>query len=235
MKANENNFLLDLKKKCVFITKFVHKILYNTAPYFNHNTTQTMSIFALILLAFSMSVDAFAAAIGKGAALKKPSMREIVRTALIFGGVEMLTPVIGWLAGQAAQSLIAEYDHWLAFGLLLVLGVRMIREGLSSDDGEQEDETTGTSNQHSLSILIITAIATSIDSMVVGVSLAFLDVNIMVAAIAIGCATTLMAGIGMKLGGLLGTAVGKRAELFGGLVLIGIGTSILVEHLGLLA
>lgn len=189
-----------------------------------------MSIFALILLAFSMSMDAFAAAISKGAAAKHVSTQEIIRAALIFGVVEGITPLVGWGAGQAAQSFIAEYDHWVAFILLLILGIRMIRESFSAKD---ENETDNKNNK--LGILILTAIATSIDSMIVGVGLAFLDVHIGWTALAIGSATTFMAAIGMGLGKMLGKKVGQRAELVGGLVLIAIGSSILLKHLGFIS
>lgn len=190
-----------------------------------------MGILSLILLAFSMSMDAFAVAICKGAAVKHASVREVMRTALTFGIVETITPLIGWGAGYVAQSMIAEYDHWIAFTLLLVLGMRMIYESFNDENGE---ESANCRPSQSLGLLLVTAIATSIDSMVVGVSLAFLDVNIIWMALAIGTATTIMATVGMSLGKILGQKVGKRAELFGGVVLITIGVSILVEHLGLL-
>ncbi len=190
-----------------------------------------MSLITLILLAFSMSMDAFAAAISKGAAAKHATAKDILYTAMIFGIVETITPLIGWAAGRAAQSLIADYDHWVAFILLLILGIRMIRESFADDDDADANE----SSAQPIVLLLITGIATSIDSMIVGVGLAFLDVNIGWTALAIGTATTIMAAIGMSLGKILGKAVGKRAELFGGLVLIGIGTSILVEHLGWLS
>lgn len=199
-----------------------------------------MSIFTLILLAFSMSMDAFAAAICKGAAIKHASVKDIIRTALIFGIVETITPLIGWLLGHSTQAFIAEYDHWIAFVLLCILGIRMVRESFATDEhGSPSNPNdcgcppTTAPSKHGLGILLLTAIATSIDSMVVGVGLAFLDVNIWQTALAIGVATTIMAAVGMSLGKILGAKVGKRAELFGGLVLMGIGAFILVEHLAL--
>lgn len=193
-----------------------------------------MSIISLILLAFSMSADAFAAAIAKGAAVKQPTVKQIMQTALVFGIIETITPMVGWSLGVVAAPYIEAYDHWIAFVLLGGLGAKMIYEGLSDDDDEETDMQPE-STKKGLILLMITAFATSIDSMIVGVGLAFLDVNIWLTALAIGSATTLMAGIGMKLGNVLGNVAGKRAEIAGGFVLIGIGTLILVEHLNLLA
>lgn len=193
-----------------------------------------MNPLATALLAFSMSADAFAAAIARGASSGKLRTAQVAQIALTFGIVETLTPLIGYGAGIIAAPFIEAFDHWIAFGLLLVLGGKMIRESLLP-----ADDTAAPSNSNAAKpskwLLLITAIATSIDSMIVGVSLAFLDVNIWLTALAIGAATTLMAVIGIKLGGVLDSIIGKRAELFGGIVLIGIGTFILLEHLGLMA
>ena len=141
-------------------------------------------------------------------------------------------PLIGWLAGSMAQKFIAEYDHWLAFGLLLALGLKMIWGALH--DGDETAAAYGNRTDATLTLTVITAIATSIDSMVVGVGLAFLDANIWLTALAIGTSTTIMAAVGLRLGRLLGQKIGSRAEMAGGVVLIGIGTFILLEHLGYL-
>lgn len=197
-----------------------------------------MSLFALILLSFSMSMDAFAAAICKGASANTLTWRDIVLTALLFGVVETIMPVVGWWGGYSAQGLIADYDHWIAFVLLVILGGRMVRESLVHHDKTAPDTPNDcccqppvVSGRRGVMMLFLTAFATSIDSMVVGVGLAFLNVDICLTAISIGLATTVMAGLGMSLGKWLGNKAGKRAALLGGLVLIGIGTSILVEHL----
>ena len=190
-----------------------------------------MNPLATALLAFSMSADAFAAAIARGASIGKTRHLQAAQIALTFGIVETITPLIGYGAGTIAAPYIEAFDHWIAFGLLLVLGGKMIRESLSP---EADDDSAAQVAMPSKWLLLITAIATSIDSMIVGVSLAFLDVNIWLTALAIGSATTLMAVIGIKLGGVLDGIIGKRAELFGGIVLIGIGTFILFEHLGLI-
>ena len=190
-----------------------------------------MNPLATALLAFSMSADAFAAAIARGASIGKTRHLQAAQIALTFGIVETITPLLGYGAGTIAAPYIEAFDHWIAFGLLLVLGGKMIRESLSP---EADDDSAAQDAMPSKWLLLITAIATSIDSMIVGVSLAFLDVNIWLTALAIGSATTLMAVIGIKLGGVLDGIIGKRAELFGGIVLIGIGTFILFEHLGLI-
>ena len=181
-----------------------------------------------------MSVDAFAAALARGAGSLHHTWRQTVKTALIFGIVETITPLIGWLAGSMAQKFIAEYDHWLAFGLLLALGLKMIW-GALHDNGDETAAADGNRTDTTLTLTIVTAIATSIDSMVVGVGLAFLDANIWLTALAIGTSTTIMAAVGLRLGRLLGQKIGSRAEMAGGVVLIGIGTFILLEHLGYLS
>lgn len=193
-----------------------------------------MNLLTTILLALGMSVDAFAAALARGAGSLHYTWRQTVKTALIFGIVETITPLIGWLAGSMTQKFIAEYDHWLAFGLLLALGLKMIWGALHDDDDEAAAADKNRTDT-TLTLTIITAIATSIDSMVVGVGLAFLDANIWLTALAIGTSTTIMAAIGLRLGRLLGQKIGSRAEMAGGVVLIGIGTFILLEHLGYLS
>lgn len=195
-----------------------------------------MNLLTTILLALGMSVDAFAAALARGAGSLHYTWRQTVKTALIFGIVETITPLIGWLVGSMTQKFIAEYDHWLAFGLLLALGLKMIWGALHDDDDDDEAAAADKNRTDTTLLLtVITAIATSIDSMVVGVGLAFLDANIWLTALAIGTSTTIMAAIGLRLGRLLGQKIGSRAEMAGGVVLIGIGTFILLEHLGYLS
>lgn len=189
-----------------------------------------MNLSATLILAFGMSMDAFAASIGKGAALHQPRFREALRTGLIFGIIEAITPIIGWGLGLFASQYIMEWDHWIAFGLLSLLGIRMIVEG-SKSQLEQEHKV----KRHGFWLLVVTAIATSLDAMAVGVGLAFLQVNIVHTAMAIGCATLIMATLGMMIGRYIGPLLGKRAEILGGIVLMGIGTNILLEHLGYLS
>lgn len=176
-----------------------------------------------------MSTDAFAAAVGKGASLHKPHLREALRTGLIFGVIEALTPVVGWFAGQMAAPYVAAWDHWIAFSLLGVLGLRMIRESFTAPEAGESEE--GKPSSHSFWILAITGFATSIDAMVAGIGLAFMNANIAVTAAAIGLATFTMVTLGVMLGRVLGVFAGRRAELIGGIILIAIGSMILYEHL----
>ncbi|WON78314.1 manganese efflux pump MntP [Serratia sp. UGAL515B_01] len=189
-----------------------------------------MNLSATLILAFGMSLDAFAASVGKGAVLHKPRFREAVRTGLIFGIIEAITPLIGWGIGVFASQYVIEWDHWIAFSLLLILGVRMIVEGVKNTPDENQQL-----KRHGFWVLVTTAIATSLDAMAIGVGLAFLQVNIVHTAMAIGCATMIMATLGMMIGRFIGPILGKRAEILGGIVLIGIGINILLEHLGYFA
>ena len=164
--------------------------------------------------------------IGKGAALQKSKLSEALRMGLIFGIIEAITPLIGWAIGRAATQYVVAWDHWIAFTILLTLGLRMIYEGVQVDKSVEEKPT-----HHTFMVLAITAFATSIDAMAVGVCLAFINVNIMATAAVIGFATFTMVTIGVMLGRVLGMLVGKRAEILGGVILIGIGSYILYEHL----
>ncbi|HEE4389055.1 manganese efflux pump MntP [Klebsiella pneumoniae] len=185
-----------------------------------------MNLSATILLAFGMSMDAFAASIGKGATLHKPKFSEAVRTGLIFGAIETLTPLVGWGLGMLASQFILEWNHWIAFILLVFLGGRMIVEGFRGDS----DEACEAPHRHGFWLLVTTAFATSLDAMAVGVGLAFLQVSIVTTALAIGCATFIVSTLGMMVGRFIGPLLGKRAEILGGIVLIGIGSEILWSH-----
>lgn len=187
-----------------------------------------MTPFTTLLLAFSMSADAFAASIGKGAMIEHPRFREALRTGLIFGVIETLTPLLGWALGVAAARHVEAWDHWIVFTLLLLIGGHMVVASFSTTQEESERP-----RRHAWWLLAATAVATSIDALAIGIGLAFLDINILVTALAIGLATTLMATLGILLGRRLGKLIGRRAELVGGLILIGIGSGILTEHLGM--
>lgn len=185
-----------------------------------------MSLAALTILAFSMSIDAWVASVGRGAGMVRPRLVDAVRTGAVFGCVEMITPLIGWAAGVAASAYVREVDHWIAFGLLLAVGGRMTFHALR----RSEDEPP-VSGRRSLLMLLATAVGTSIDAMAVGVSLAFLDVNIVMVAVAIGLATFVMSTGGVLTGRFIGERWGRLAEVTGGLVLMGLGTYILATHL----
>ena len=186
-----------------------------------------MNAASTVLLALAMSTDAFAAAVGKGIALERPHWPEALRTGLIFGVIEASTPVIGWLVGSAAAVYVTAWDHWIAFALLGLLGVRMISAGLRADEAVE----TAKPARHSFWLLAATGLATSIVAMAVGVGLAFLDVDILPVAATIGLTTFLLVSVGVMLGRVLGAVAGRRAEVLGGLLLIGIGSAILFEHL----
>lgn len=183
-----------------------------------------MSPIAITILAVSMSVDAFAAALGRGAAAERTHLGDAVRTGIVFGVIEAITPLIGWAAGVLAAGYITAIDHWLAFVLLTLVGGRMLVEALR----RKEDEAP---SGRSFWVLVATAVGTSLDAMAVGVSLAFLQVNVWIIAGAIGLATFCMATGGMLAGRLLGSRFGRIAEAIGGGALILLGSSILYEHL----
>ena len=186
-----------------------------------------MTWLSTLVIAFAMSTDAFAAAVSKGASLTRPKFSEALRTGAIFGFIEALTPLIGWGLGSVAAPYVQAWDHWIAFIVLGVLGLRMIRNGWK---GEEEGETPPRT-RHSFWLLAATGFATSIDAMAVGVTLAFIDSNILITAIAIGTATLLMVTLGVMVGRMLGAVLGRRAEILGGIALVSIGSLILYEHL----
>lgn len=186
-----------------------------------------MSFTSILLVALAMSADAFAAAIAKGAALQRPRWRDGLRAGFIFGVIETLTPLLGWLLGTAASRYVEAWDHWIAFILLFGLGTHMIYHACTASQTDENDKPTA----HGFWKLALTGLATSIDALAVGVSLAFLDVHIVLTALTIGLATFVMVTLGVMLGRVIGLVAGRWAGAMGGLVLIGIGTAIVVEHL----
>ena len=186
-----------------------------------------MGLLELFILAVGLSMDAFAVAVCKGLALKKTGPRHMVLVGLWFGGFQALMPVLGYLVGVQFKEAITAIDHWIAFGLLAVIGGNMVREALSGQE-EKEDASLSPKN------MLLLALATSIDALAVGVGFAFVDVNIGAAAGFIGAVTFLLSGAGVKVGSVFGARYKSRAELAGGVILILLGTKILLEHLGLL-
>lgn len=192
-------------------------------------------------MSLSMSADAFAVSISKGASVSSNAdkknthtvinISEAIKIGLLFGLIEGFTPILGWLAGSAASAAIESIDHWICFAILAFVGGKMIYESFQSKPKKTKPSTQSFSKIGKLSLLILTAIGTSIDAMAVGVSLAFIEVNILVAAASIGMATTLMVFIGTMAGNFIGAKVGKLAEALGGVALILIGTHILLSHL----
>lgn len=186
-----------------------------------------MSPISILLLGLAMSSDAFAAALGKGAAMTRPTLPQALRVGLIFGVVEALTPIVGWLIGSAASRYIQAWDHWIAFLLLGALGLHMIWKALAED----EEQAAGDSGAGNVFTLALTGLATSIDAMAAGVSLAFVQAPILVVAAVIGACTLAMVTLGVMAGRALGAMIGRRAELVGGVILILVGAAILYEHL----
>ncbi|NLC37266.1 MAG: manganese efflux pump MntP [Alcaligenaceae bacterium] len=187
-----------------------------------------MTLFPTLLIAFAMSSDAFAAAISKGASLTRPRFSEALRIGAIFGFIEAMTPLIGWALGTAAEPYVQAWDHWIAFAILCGLGGHMIWNGCKK---ETDEEDISPRTRHSFWLLAATGFATSIDAMAIGVTLAFVDNNILITAAAIGAATLLMVTLGVMVGRMLGAVIGKRAEIIGGIALVGIGSLILYEHM----
>jgi putative Mn2+ efflux pump MntP len=183
----------------------------------------------IAILSLSMSTDAFAAAVGRGAS-HRPSWQGAVRAGLVCGVIEAITPLLGWHLGLLAAGFVQQVDHWIAFGLLAVVGGKMIWEARKPASA---DSVGHSPSRSALWALVATAIGTSIDAAAVGVGLAFLGANIWIIAACIGLTTFALSTIGMLIGRAVGVRFGKLAELVGGLALIGVGTKILVEHLGL--
>lgn len=187
-----------------------------------------MSVLSTAVLALSMSADAFAVSIGKGVALDRPSLKEAARTGAVFGVTEAFAPLVGWALGGFAAASIEAYDHWAAFSILALIGLHMIVEGIRNRNCEVE--ITKPKDQK-LPLLILTAIGTSIDSMAVGVSLAFMQANILISCLSIGFATFTMSTLGIMIGHRVGCRLGRVAEILGGIGLIAIGIKILFAHL----
>ena len=185
-----------------------------------------MDLFSLLLLAVGLSMDAFAVAVCKGLALKKITLRDQLVVGLWFGGFQALMPLIGFLIGEQFRDKIMAYDHWIAFGLLALIGGNMIREALF----EKEEEKLG--NALSPRAMLPLAVATSIDALAVGITFAFLDVKVGPSVALIGCVTCALSMIGVKVGSLFGAKFEKRAQILGGIILILLGLRILLEHLG---
>ena len=186
-----------------------------------------MDLISILLIGLAMSTDAFAAALGKGAAMSRPRWSDALRVGLIFGVVEAITPIIGWSLGSVASRYIKAWDHWIAFGLLGILGLHMIYKAATADEAHKKEMIA----RNGLLAMTLAGLATSIDAMAVGVGLAFVDVNIFLVALVIGLCTLSMVTLGVMAGRALGSLLGRRAEMAGGIVLIMVGATILHDHL----
>ncbi len=194
-----------------------------------------MGFVELFLLAVGLSMDAFAVSVCKGLAMKKADLRGMATCGVWFGGFQGLMPLIGFFLGTLFADAIVAIDHWVAFGLLGLIGVNMLKEAF----GKEEECGCGcdeSSADLSVKTMFVMAVATSIDALAVGISLAMAgNVNIWVAVALIGVTTCLLSGVGVKVGSVFGAAFEKKAQMAGGFILIILGTKILLEHLGVLA
>lgn len=191
-----------------------------------------MGIAELLLLAVGLSMDAFAVSICKGLCMKKAGLRQQVICGVWFGGFQALMPLVGFFLGTLFAEAIEAIDHWVAFVLLGLIGVNMLKEAFTKDDGQC---CSNGEADMSFKSMFVMAVATSIDAMAVGISLAMAgDVNIFAAVILIGLVTFALSAVGVKVGNLFGNKLEKKAQLFGGVILILLGLKILLEHLGVI-
>ena len=186
-----------------------------------------MGFIELFLIAVGLSMDAFAVSVCKGLSVKKVGVKHAALAGLYFGGFQFLMPVIGYLLGFRFESVIESIDHWVAFVLLAFIGGNMIKESFGKAEELNDDFGVKT--------MLLMAIATSIDALAVGVTFAFLEVQILPAAGLIGVTTFLLSFVGIYIGNAFGTRYKSRAELAGGIILVVIGVKILLEHLGILS
>ena len=185
-----------------------------------------MGLTELFILAVGLAMDAFAVSVCKGLALGKINWKHMCIAGAWFGGFQALTPLIGYFLGSAFTDLITNISHWIAFVLLVIIGGNMIKESFGDD--EEVDGSMG------VKTMFLMAIATSIDALAVGVTFAFLQVNIIAAVSFIGVVTFICSALGVKIGSIFGSRYRSKAELGGGVILILIGLKILLEGLGII-
>ena len=189
-----------------------------------------MGIVELLLIGIGLSMDAFAVSICKGLNMKKVNKVHCAVIALFFGGFQALMPLIGWALGKQFESYITSIDHWIAFVLLALIGGNMVRESRQ----KEAEEVEKCEPKLNIKELFLLAIATSIDALAVGITFAFLKVDIIPAIAIIGATTFTISAIGVFVGNIFGSKYKDKAELAGGIILILIGVKILLEHLGIL-
>lgn len=186
-----------------------------------------MGLLELFILAVGLSMDAFAVSVCKGLAMPKISVKKAVIVGIWFGGFQALMPALGYLLGSQFKNSITAVDHWIAFILLGIIGGNMIREACSGECEKENDSLD-------IKTMFLLAVATSIDALAVGITFAFLKVNIVAAVSFIGATTFIISAAGVKIGNIFGTKYKAKAELAGGVILILLGLKILLEHLGVL-
>ena len=181
----------------------------------------------ILLISIGLAMDAFAVSICKGLSLKTMSWKKAIIVGLYFGFFQALMPLIGYFLGATFESVVTKVDHWIAFILLGIIGINMLKEAFGNDEENQNDKVD-------FKTMIMLAIATSIDALAVGITFAFLKVNMVIATIMIGIVTFAICVIGVKIGNKFGDKYERKAEVVGGLILIFIGIKILLEHLGII-
>ena len=199
-----------------------------------------MGLWELFVIALGLSMDAFAVAICKGLSIKQMSWKNAVITGLYFGGFQAGMPLIGYLLGTNFKDMIVSIDHWIAFVLLGIIGANMIKEALEKDEGDScgcDGGSCGSNanDRFDFKTMAPLALATSIDALAVGVTFAFLQVDIVPAVSFIGMITFIFGIFGVKIGNVFGAKFKSKAELAGGIILIAMGTKILLEHLGIIS
>ena len=186
-----------------------------------------MGLIELFLIAVGLSMDAFAVSVCKGLAMPKCTFKKAAIVGLWFGGFQALMPAIGYILGAQFQEAIASIDHWIAFVLLALIGGNMIHEALDNDEEEADASLD-------VKTMFLLAVATSIDALAIGITFAFLKVNIIPAVCFIGILTFIISFAGVKIGNVFGARYKNKAEIVGGVILILLGLKILLEHLGFL-
>ncbi|MBO5855326.1 MAG: manganese efflux pump [Alistipes sp.] len=186
-----------------------------------------MGVFELILIAISLAMDAFAVSLGKGLTVCNVRPRYALSAGLWFGGFQALMPIIGYFLGHSFAGVVTSVDHWIAFALLILIGGNMLREAIWGDDEQQDGDFAPRK-------MFVMAVATSIDALAVGITMAFLDVNIWIAATVIGVITFVLSAAGVVLGCRFGNYLGSKAGILGGIILICLGIKILLEHSGII-
>lgn len=183
-----------------------------------------MGFLTILVIATGLSFDTFAVSVSSGLAMPKISFRDAFKVAFVLAFFQAAMPLIGWLAGTGLSKYASDYDHWIAFGLLTLLGGKMIFESFRND--EQDNNF----NPLDFKVQVMMAIATSIDALIVGVSFAFLEFRIILSTLIIGSVTFIVSMLGMLFGKKVGAKLGKRMEIIGGVILMAIGLKILLEH-----
>jgi putative Mn2+ efflux pump MntP len=179
----------------------------------------------LILISISLAMDCFAVSIAGGATTSKPKISNALKVGISFGLFQAIMPLIGWLIGFSFRNLIENVDHWIAFSLLLIIGIKMLYEAFKKTSKKDKTDITR------IPTLLILSVATSIDALVIGISLSIIDVSIYISLLLIGLFAFIFSVFGYFLGHKIGIVIGNKIEIIGGIILIGIGTKILIEHL----